>query len=85
MGKTENVSIREVYTLVDKAKEDILASVKSVDTKVESLQAEAGSRIARVESKIANIEGRLIMIPLIVSVAISLFGIIISLVITVRK
>lgn len=82
MTKNDTVSIREVYTLVDKAKEDILVSIRSVDTKVETLQGEAGGRIAKVESKVANIEGRLLMIPLIVSTAISLFGIIISLVIT---
>lgn len=73
------VSIREIYTLIDSTKKDIMASIIRVENKFDTLES---GRLSNLETKVANTEGRLMMIPILVSSAIAIFGLIINLVIT---
>ena len=84
----DRVSIREVYNLIDSRFTQVSISI---DTKVGQVAAsvdrlegkfdtlEAG-RLSAVEKEVANVQGRMMLIPILISSAVSVFGVVVSLV-----
>lgn len=67
----EQVSIREVYELVD-------GKFNKLDKKIDDLME---NNVNPLSNKLSNLEGRAAMISLLVSVAIASFSIIVNLII----
>lgn len=67
---SDSVSIREVYTLIDSAAEKIMTSMLRLEGKLDSLES---GRLSTIERKLANFEGRMMMIPLIITIAMNVF------------
>lgn len=68
--KNESVTIRDVYELVDAAKTSFEKSIDKLSDRFNTLES---GRLSALETKTANIEGRLMMIPLLITIAINVF------------
>lgn len=72
----------DVYNLVDKKVGEVNISVQRLEAKFDALES---GRLSGVETKVANIEGKLMMVPVLISIAIGIFGLIINLVLSRLK
>lgn len=71
-----NVSVRELYTLIDNRMGQVNDSIYRLEGKFDSLES---GRISNMEKDIANMQGRMMMIPTVISIAISVFFFIVNL------
>lgn len=78
MTKSDNVTVRELYTLLDNRMTQVNASIERLENKFDSLES---GRLTNVEKALANVQGRMMYIPILISVGISLFSIIVTLII----
>lgn len=79
---TDAITYEKLYTLVDQKMGTVNASIVRLETKFDTL---ADGRIATLEKQVSDLKAELAtnkgqntMIPVLVSVAISVFGIIVS-------
>lgn len=72
MGKDEKITMLDVYKLVDEKTENL----------EKKLDAMGNGRVASLEAKVASMEGKQMMVPILISIAINVFGIIVSFVLT---
>lgn len=66
----DEVTIREIYTLLDTSKREIMTSINRLEDKISSLES---GRITNIEKDVANIQGRLMMIPLLITISVNAF------------
>lgn len=66
----DKVTIETVYNLIDRKIGEVNASMIRLENKFDTLEA---GRLTAVESKVANFEGRMMMVPILISVGISVF------------
>lgn len=69
-NKGESVTIREVYTLVDGIKKDVNSSIERLEDKFDNV---INNRLKAVEDKVANIDGRMMYIPILITIAVNAF------------
>ena len=73
--KTNNLSLKDVYQLVDATRRELNESIKTLDDKFTQLEA---GRLSNLETKIANLEGRIFtaasLIAFTISGAIAIVG-----------
>ncbi len=74
MSKTNGgaVTVRELYDLLDKKGDETNRAIEEI-----------AHEVSGVKENVANIQGRMMYIPIIISVSITFFGIIVS--ILIRK
>jgi hypothetical protein len=75
--QSENVTIREVYGLVAQVRTDVANSLSRLENKFDTLES---GRLSNVEQKVSSMEGKMTMIPVLISAAISIFGLIVNLI-----
>ncbi len=78
-NQTNAVTIRELYTLIDSTKREIMRTIERVEVKFDTMEA---GRLTAAEKEIANMQGRMMMVPSIISIAISIFFFLINYIIT---
>lgn len=71
----DSVTIRDVYELVDAAKQSFEKAIDKLSDRFDTLES---GRLSVIETKVANMEGRLMMIPLLISISINVFFFIIQ-------
>lgn len=71
----EKVTIREVYQLIDSKVGAIDRSLERLESKFDVLES---GRLSNLEKEVANITGRIMIIPILVSIAISVFSFVVN-------
>lgn len=87
MGKAEPATLREVYTLVDGVRtamdgmrKEVLGVLQGLEKKVDDAVTDIAKGNNQRDAKVANIEGKIMMIPVLISIAIGIFGLVINIV-----
>jgi hypothetical protein len=79
------VTIREIYTLLDKNRDEIMAPILRLETKFDNLEsgrlANLENRMSSIRSELSNLQGKTMMIPVLISAAISIFSLVINIVV----
>lgn len=65
----ENVTVRELYQLIDSKISLVNSSILRLETKFDNLES---GRLSSLEKDVATVQGRLMIIPVLISIA---FGI----------
>ena len=81
MTKADNVNIREVYKLIEDSQKDTLKVVSELRAYAEHID----SNVETTRQDVANIKGRIMYIPILISAAIGIFGIFISIILFIVK
>src|SRR5215216_4286180 len=79
--QSDKVTIREVYTLIDSVERNIVGLINGLETKTVSsinrlevkFDTLESGRLTDLEKNMANMQGRMMMIPTIISIAVSVF------------
>lgn len=66
----ESFSVKEIYQLIDDKLTVVNGSIRRLEDKFDNLEA---GRLSVVEKTTATIEGKLLMIPLIITIAVNGF------------
>lgn len=64
------VSVRELYALIDKTKTEIMGPIQRIERKFDDLES---GRLSNLEKEISTMQGKMMMVPVIISIAISVF------------
>lgn len=81
----DKATLREVYKLVEDTRREILATVSRVEGKVDAQDNTLTTQVNLNTKDIANMQGRLMMIPTLISFAISVFFFIINYVLGLNR
>lgn len=77
MTKNDNVTVRELYTLIDQKVGQVNASIVRLENKFDTLEAGRLSAMekatAEVTAQVAGLKGQAMMIPLIITIAANAF------------
>jgi hypothetical protein len=64
------VTVRELYTLVDQKMDQVNKTILRVEGKFDQLES---GRLSSLEKTVANMQGRMMMIPMLLSIAFNVF------------
>lgn len=81
MEKNGTVSIREVYQLVDTKVEKVNQSLLRLEGKFDSLES---GRLSTLEANVANMQGKLMMIPILISIGFNIFFFVVDYILKVK-
>lgn len=65
------VTVRELYQLIDEKVGQINVSILRLETKLDSLES---GRLSNVERDVSSIQGRLMVVPVLISIAMGAFS-----------
>lgn len=74
-GNSESVSVRELYTLLDDRFGAVNNSIQRLESRIDSLVSD---RLSHVERDVATIQGKLMIVPILISIAMGVFSFIIN-------
>lgn len=67
---SENVTVRELYTLVDQKMDQVNKTILRVEQKFDTLES---GRLTELERNVSNMQGRMMMIPMLITIAVNAF------------
>lgn len=73
--RNDSVSVRELYQLIDQKIGQVNVSINRLETKFDGLEA---GRLTSLEREVSTIQGKIMMIPLLVSSALGVFGFVVN-------
>ena len=74
-NRNDSVSVRELYQLIDQKIGQVNISINRLETKVDNLE---GGRLSNIERDVATIQGKLMVIPMLISIAMGIFSFILN-------
>lgn len=71
MSDGGSVTVRELYALIDQKIGQVNSSILRVETKLDNLEQ---GRLSNLERDVSSIQGRLMVIPILISIAMGIFS-----------
>lgn len=75
MTKNNNISLKDIYELVDGRIAEVKSSMLRLETKFDALEA---GRLSTLETNFANLQGKLTIIAAVISIALNVFFLVIN-------
>lgn len=80
--QSDVVTIREFYIGLDSIKKDIMQPITNLAARFDALES---GRLSAAEKDIANMKGRMMYVPILISSAVSIFSIFVSIILFISK